>query len=126
MSIRNPWTVAAALAGAGAGAVAAAAGAAQAHAHLLSATPAADSTVGSPEAITLHFSEKLEPQFSGVELMKANGPAMEIRSSVADSDSSTITGALKGPLAPGGYMVMWHAVSADGRRTSGDYEFTVR
>ena len=33
---------------------------------------------------------------------------------------------LKEALAPGGYMVRWHVVSADGHRMKGQYNFTVK
>jgi methionine-rich copper-binding protein CopC len=103
-----------------------AAGQAQAHARLLSSTPAADTTVVPPQKLALHFSEKLEPKFSAVELMKADGAKIEIKSSVLSDDPKTIEGDLAAPLQHGSYMVMWHAVSADGHRTQGDYNFTVR
>ena len=45
------------------------AGAAQAHPKLLSASPAANATVAKPARITLRFSEKLMPKFSGADLV---------------------------------------------------------
>ncbi|MBT9470788.1 MAG: copper homeostasis periplasmic binding protein CopC [Phenylobacterium sp.] len=98
---------------------------AEAHAHLVNATPAANATVAAPKTITLHFSEKLEPKFSGVELMKADGSKVAIASSVPAKDRKAIKGAVAGKLSPGSYMVMWHVVSADGHRMKGDFSFTV-
>lgn len=100
--------------------------AAQAHAHLVSATPAADATVSSPKALSLTFSETLEPKFSGVELTTAHGKTVPLATSVSAKDHMTITGALSAPLAPGGYKVMWHVVSSDGHRMKGAFAFTVR
>lgn len=114
------------LALAAAAALLAAASGAQAHAHLVSATPAANAAVAAPKSLSLTFSEKLEPKFSGVDLMTADGKAVALKSSVATKDHKTITGALAGPLAPGSYMVMWHVVSADGHKMKGDFSFTVR
>lgn len=114
------------LALAAAAALLAAASGAQAHAHLVSATPAADADVAAPKSLRLTFSEKLEPKFSSVDLMKADGKPVAVKPSVAAKDRKTITAALVAPLAPGSYMVMWHVVSADGHRMKGDYSFTVR
>ena len=99
---------------------------AQAHAHLVNANPAENAAVASPRAIDLQFSEKLEPKFSGVELMKADGAAVAIASGVPANDAKSIHAVPKAALAPGSYMVMWHVVSADGHKTKGQYNFTVK
>jgi methionine-rich copper-binding protein CopC len=96
---------------------------AQAHAHLVKSSPAASAAVGAPQVIHLEFSEKLEPKFSGAELMKADGAAVAVAAKV---DGKTIEATPKAPLAPGAYMVMWHTVAADGHKTKGDYSFTVK
>lgn len=114
------------LALAAAAALLAAATGAQAHAHLVKATPAANAVVATPKNLCLTFSEKLEPKFSGLDLMKADGQPVAVKSSVAAKDRKTITATLAAPLAPGGYMVMWHVVSADGHRMKGDFSFIVR
>ena len=44
-----------------------------AHAHLQKSTPAANSKVASPQHIVLHFSEALEPAFSGALLLDQDG-----------------------------------------------------
>ena len=89
------------------------------------ATPAANAEVASPKSLSLTFSEKLEPKFSGFELMKADGKPVALKASVAAKDHKTLSAAPSAPLAPGGYMVMWHVVSADGHRMKGDFSFTV-
>jgi len=96
---------------------------AQAHAHLVKSNPAENAAIAAPNTIHLEFSEKLEPKFSGVTLMKADGAAVAVTSKAA---GAAIDGALDAPLAPGGYMVMWHVVSADGHKMTGQYNFTVR
>ncbi len=99
---------------------------AEAHAKLVSATPAADAKVPAPKEVVLHFSEKLAPKFSGFDLMKADGAAVTVATTVS-KDRKTVTGAVSAPLAPGSYMVMWHAVAADdGHRTKGDFNFAVQ
>lgn len=107
-------------------ALAAAASQAQAHARLVSATPAANATVAAPGSVTLHFSEALVSKFSGFDLMKADGSKVGVATSVA-KDHKTVVGVVKGPLAAGTYMVMWHAAASDdGHRTKGDFNFKVR
>jgi methionine-rich copper-binding protein CopC len=99
---------------------------AQAHAHLVKASPAADATVGAPTALQLQFSEKLEPKFSGVDLMTLKGEAVAVSSTVDGKDGKSLAATPKAPLKPGAYMVMWHVVSADGHKMKGDYNFTVK
>ena len=99
------------------------ASAADAHTHLVKANPAANATVAPPKVLHLEFSEKLEPKFSGVELMKADGAAVAVTSTAA---GKAIDAAPKAALAPGGYMVMWHVVSTDGHKMKGQYNFTVK
>ncbi len=96
---------------------------AQAHAHLVKADPAENAAIAPPKTLRLEFSEKLEPKFSAVTLMKADGAAVTVTSKAA---GAAIDGALDAPLAPGGYMVMWHVLSADGHKMKGQYNFTVR
>jgi methionine-rich copper-binding protein CopC len=108
-------------------ALSAAASHAEAHAKLVGASPAANAAVAAPKEVVLHFSEALAAKFSGFELMKADGSKVAVTTHVAAKDPKTVIGAVSGPLAPGGYMVMWHAVAADdGHRTKGDFNFTVR
>lgn len=98
-----------------------------AHAALVSTTPAANSTVTAPRQVTLRFNEKLAAKFSGIDLMKVGGGGVTVDSSVPAGDGKTVVGVISGPLAPGTYMVMWHAAAADdGHRTKGDFTFTVR
>ena len=97
---------------------------AQAHAKLVKADPGDKASVSAPQALNLQFSEKLEAKLSGAQLMKANGDNVPV-TSVASG--KTIKALPKGPLAPGGYMVMWYAVAADdGHRTNGEYNFVVK
>ena len=58
--------------------------AAQAHARLDHASPAVGSTVaGSPAAVTLYFTERLEPRFSGGEVRGPGGARVDHGSSVS-------------------------------------------
>ena len=97
---------------------------ASAHAFLQHASPGAGAMLSvAPKQIALSFTEKLEPNFSGVTVTDANGHDVEAGSAVIDGPSVTV--ALK-PLTPGAYHVSWHAVSVDTHRTDGAYNFTVK
>lgn len=99
------------------------AGPAFAHAFLQHADPGAGAQLGAaPKILTLNFSEKLEPTFSGVSVTDEKGQDMQ--ASPAKISGSNMTVALK-PLSPGSYHVMWHAVSVDTHRTEGSYRFSV-
>ncbi|MDZ4318860.1 MAG: copper homeostasis periplasmic binding protein CopC [Phenylobacterium sp.] len=105
--------------------VAFAAGPAAAHARLVSATPAPDSTVAATRSVSLTFSERPVPAFSGFDVVNAAGDKVELHTSVA-GDGKTLTGTLARPLAAGAYRVDWRIASSDGHRMTGSYAFTVR
>lgn len=110
---------------AAAAAVAFAAGPAAAHARLVSATPAPDSTVAATRSLTLTFSERTVPAFSGFDVVNAAGDKVAVQNSVAE-DGKTLTGTLARPLAAGAYRVDWRIASSDGHRMTGSYTFSVR
>jgi methionine-rich copper-binding protein CopC len=99
---------------------------AQAHAHLLSASPAANATTAAPRTIVLRFSERLEPNFSGLEVFKADGGKAQVTSEIPAQDRKTIIGRAASPLPPGVYTVRWRMVAADGHRMDGSFSFVVR
>lgn len=103
-----------------------------AHPKLVTSTPAPNAVVEATTTIQLGFSERLVPQFSGVDVvttnmpgMKMSGPAkMQARSSIgADRKSIMLTFAR--PLPRGSYKVDWHVVSTDTHRVNGSYVFKV-
>lgn len=96
---------------------------ASAHAHLVKSDPAANATVAAPKTVHLHFNEKLEAKFSAADLMTAAGAPVAVRSKAAGKG---IEATPKAPLARGAYMVMWHVLSADGHKSQGSYNFTVK
>jgi methionine-rich copper-binding protein CopC len=96
---------------------------AMAHAFLQKANPAAgDNLKASPAKVELHFTESLEPAFSGITVTDADGHDMGAGAAVASGAEMDLP--LK-PLAPGRYRVTWHAVSVDTHRTDGKYNFLV-
>ena len=121
MSIRKSMTAFAAFA---LTAGLAAATQASAHAAFVSASPAANATVSAPKEVSVTLSEELSSKFSGFDLMKADGAKVPVKTTVA-KDKKTLVAAVPA-LAPGAYMVMWHAVAADdGHKSKGDFNFTV-
>ncbi|EBD0850706.1 CopC domain-containing protein YobA [Salmonella enterica] len=85
-------------------------------------TPAA-----SPQALTLNFSEGIEPGFSGATI---TGPQQElIKTRPAkrnEQDKTQLIIPLEQPLKSGAYTVDWHVVSVDGHKTKGKYTFSVK
>lgn len=106
-------------------AVSAPAPAAFAHARLVSSSPAANATVASPARISLTFSERMVPAFSGFDLVDADGRETAVRATVGE-DGKTLTAAVARPLAAGAWTVRWRIASSDGHRMTGSYSFTVR
>lgn len=99
---------------------------AEAHAQLDHASPAVGSTVNpAPKAVTLSFTEAVEPKFSSIEVQDAKGAAMQRGAAQGVSgNTAQLTVALK-PLAAGTYTVKWRALSVDTHRTQGSFSFTV-
>lgn len=110
------------------------AGVAQAHPKLVSASPAADSVVAKPTKIELHFSEKLVPAFSGVDLVMTGMPGMSGHApmkvkdlpATVGSDGKSLVATPKAPLPAGDYKLSWHAVAGDSHRIEGSYTFKVK
>jgi methionine-rich copper-binding protein CopC len=95
---------------------------ANAHATLDRATPPVGSTVAqAPSQLTLTFTEKLEPSFSGATVTNASGQRVD---SGAKASGTSIQISLK-PLPPGRYKVNWHVLSVDTHKTQGSYSFSV-
>ena len=97
---------------------------AMAHAFLDKASPAAgENRHGSPVRIELHFTESLEPAFSGITVFGENGTEMSAGPATV-ANGTELDLPLK-KLPPGRYRVIWNAVSVDTHRTSGKYNFLV-
>ena len=97
-----------------------------AHAHLLSTIPPADSSTRAVTMLILHFTEAVEPAFTGVVLKTAAGAVVATGAAkTAAPDPSTLNVPIAAPLGPGLYHVDWHALATDGHKTTGSYDFTV-
>ena len=98
-----------------------------AHAHLKQQIPAADSVVTAPQALTLNFSEGIEPGFSGVVVTDAQKQIVKTGTATRDEkNKAQLTVPLEKTLASGTYQVDWHVVSVDGHKTKGSYHFSVK
>jgi hypothetical protein len=102
-------------------------GTAWAHAHLKTAVPAPDSTVQTPpNAVTINFTEGVEPHFSSIEVQDAAGHRVDKGvAATAPTDNKRFSIGLQ-PLQPGTYKVVWHATSVDTHQTNGTFQFTVK
>lgn len=99
-----------------------------AHAHLKHQYPAADAVMESaPQALTLNFSEGIEPAFSGITLVGPEKQKLETgKAKVAADDNKQLIVPLSAPLPARQYQVDWHVVSVDGHKTKGSYHFSVK
>jgi hypothetical protein len=93
-----------------------------ADATLQTASPARGAKVKSPAHVALHFSEALEPAFSGALLLDSDGRNVGGAPVKIDGTELVMT---PGPLDPGVYHVAWHSRSHDGHRREGEFSFTV-
>jgi copper resistance protein C len=94
-----------------------------AHAMLQKSAPAANARISSPAHVTLHFSEALEPAFSGALLLDSDGRNVSGAPVKIDGQELVMT---PGHLAAGVYHVVWHSVGHDTHRLDGDFSFTVK
>lgn len=99
---------------------------ARAHAFLDHATPAVGSSVpAAPAAVTLSFTQDLEPAFSSITVTDAAGRRVDLGNlRVPPGRPAELQIGVK-PLPPGSYTVNWHVVSVDTHPTQGSFAFTV-
>jgi len=97
-----------------------------AHAFLDTADPAVGSTLkAAPTAVTITFTEALEPSFSSITVKDEAGERVDLDDAhVAPDDPTRFAVGLK-PLKPGSYKVNWRITSVDTHKTSGSFNFTV-
>ncbi|WP_322081225.1 copper homeostasis periplasmic binding protein CopC [Burkholderia sp. BCC1972] len=100
-----------------------------AHAHATPKTqdPAADATLSAaPHAVTINFSEALEPAFSSIAVTDSRGQSVADGKSAVDAGNRKRMQVALASLAAGTYTVAWVAVATDGHRTQGRYTFTLK
>lgn len=105
---------------------------AEAHPRLTGATPAPNAVVAAPARLELHFSEKLMPTFSGMEVSMTSMPGMKMGSpmkmavtTTVSPDGTTLIGVPEKQLPAGSYRLDYHVVSADTHRIHAGYAFSV-
>ena len=98
---------------------------ASAHANLVSSDPGKNATIVSPTAITLHFSEALEPKVSGFKLTDIDGKPVTLKT-MAAPDAKSLAAAPMAPLTPGLYTVTWTSMGDDAHKMTGTLSFTVK
>lgn len=98
-------------------------GKAYAHALLDHAEPRVGNKVASPpRAVTLYFTQKLEPAFSSVTVTGPSGQRV-------DAGKARVNGSQMSVMLKGGgvgtYHVNWHVLSVDTHKTDGSFTFQV-
>jgi copper resistance protein C len=95
--------------------------AASAHATVREASPAANATVkGSPAEIRIRFTKEIAEGSTII----VTGPTGRVENGQPMLEPYVMRIGLK-PMVAGQYKVEWHAMSADGHETDGNYTFTV-
>ena len=97
-----------------------------AHAFLDHAIPAVGSSVPTaPRAVTMWFTEQLEPVFTTATVTDKSGSSVGAGPAQIDPKNSTELLVPLKSLPPGIYTVTWHALSVDTHKTQGHFTFTV-
>ena len=104
-----------------------------AHVKLTASTPAAGAAAKAPKAITLTFSEKVNPAKASAAIIMTAMPGMKDHGEMAirnftpawSADGKTLILTLKKPLPAGSYEVRWQAAAADGHAMTGTLAFNV-
>lgn len=98
---------------------------AYAHGALARSTPASgDVLVAAPTELRLTFTEAVELSVARLTLTGPDGIVALAPLTFGDS-VTTIIGAIRGPLVPGGYTVKWQVTGADGHPVQGEYTFSI-
>jgi copper resistance protein C len=102
------------------------ASAAWAHAFLDHATPGVGSSLSTaPAAVSIWFTQELEPAFSTMEVLDKSGNRVDAGDAKVDVTDATILRTTLKALPPGMYKVAWRVVSVDTHPTEGTFYFRV-
>ena len=97
-----------------------------AHATLTRSSPADGERLAAPTALTLEFSEGLEPAFSHMTVSASSGSPVGLTDEHVTGDGDEVLSASPStPLVPGSYTIRWDVLSKDGHKTGGTRIFTV-
>ncbi|HEY1935490.1 MAG TPA: copper resistance protein CopC [Acetobacteraceae bacterium] len=99
---------------------------AYAHAFLQRSNPPVGSDLpASPSAVTITYTEGVEPDFSTIEVQNAQGARVdEGHPHLLNGEQRKLSVNLP-KLPPGKYTVTWHVTSVDTHKTEGRFHFTV-
>jgi hypothetical protein len=95
---------------------------AAAHTKLAGSSPSADALVPAPTELVLEFGGDV--RLTAVSLATAGGAAVQV-DAVPTVPASKFSLAVREPLAPGEYVVVWRAVGGDTHIVSGEFRFSV-
>lgn len=99
---------------------------AMAHAFLEHASPPVGGTLPvAPKAVTITFTEGVEPAFSSIAVQNAEGTRVDRQDPHLVDDDRTKLAVSLPALPPGGYTVVWHVTSVDTHKTEGRFTFSV-
>jgi len=98
-----------------------------AHAYLVKSVPARRATLfSSPARIQLWFNERLEPRYSSVSVVDADGKRVDLdNAQVVATDPKQLSVGVK-QLSSGRYVVKFRVLSVDGHVVEQSFPFTVR
>jgi copper resistance protein C len=97
-----------------------------AHAYPKVQQPGPGAKVSAPQEVTILFTEDLEPTFSSIWVTTEAGTQVNVHKSTIDLDDKKTMRVSLPHLDSGVYTVQWKAFAADGHRTQGHYNFTVK
>ncbi len=97
-----------------------------AHAFLVHASPPVGSELPvSPAAVTITYTEGVEPDFSTIEVDDSHGTRVDKADPhLLGGDETKLSVSLP-KLPPGEYTVIWHVTSVDTHKTEGRFTFSV-
>ena len=96
------------------------------HFGLAKSIPEADSSVLSPEAVQLWFTQIPQNNSVGMRLINSAGDLLETGPIMQDSeDHKRYSVQVKGKLAAGAHMVAWRGIGDDGHVVRNEFSFTV-
>lgn len=98
-----------------------------AHAYLIKSVPPGRATLfASPAKIQLWFNERLEPRYSSISVLDADGKRVDLDNArVSTEDAKQLAIGIK-PLQSGRYTVKFRVLSVDGHVVEQGFPFTVR
>jgi copper resistance protein C len=100
--------------------------AALAHAHLQRASPSINSKLSvSPSAVTITYTEGVEPALSTIEVYDAHGIRVDKSDPHLTGDGNRQLSVSLPKLPPGRYSVIWHVTSVDTHKTEGQFNFSI-